>query len=69
MFIFFISALICRLSTYLLFGKPYSSKGHDSFCKKGINPFFCWYNFPVVTSYIFLEIKKHILMKTVKVKN
>lgn len=58
----FTCALICRLSTYLLSGKPYSSKGHDSSTMKGKNPYF------VSTSYVSLEIKKHILMKTVKVK-
>lgn len=58
----FTCALICRLSTYLLSGKPYSSKGHDSSTMKGKNPYF------VSTSYVSLEIEKHILMKTVKVK-
>lgn len=36
----FTCALICRLSTYLLSGKPYSSKGHDSSTMKGKNPYF-----------------------------
>lgn len=35
MFVFFTCAFICRLCTYLLPGKPYSSKGPDSSAKKG----------------------------------
>lgn len=35
MFVFFTCAFICRLGTYLLPGKPYSSKGPDSSAKKG----------------------------------
>lgn len=68
MFVFFTCAFICRLGTYLLPGKPYSSKGPDGSAKKGrINPYLVRVIFMLLL-HVFPKNPSNILMKTVKVK-